>query len=317
MAIFCEIPMLNLQLFADGGAAAAAGDGAAQGSGETGVAAAPQTKGAKGNPLSHILYGKQAEDSAPAAEVHEEPQAQPEAPVDLDAEWKELTEGKYKDQHQKTIQNIIRQRLKGSAETVEKFEAISPMLDLLAKKYNVKTGDIKALAAAIEADDDLYEQEALEEGTTPKELRQRKSLQRQNQDLMRELNQRKEADFARQQMDQWEQQAALAKQTYPNLDLNTEAKNPQFRQLLQAGVDVGTAYLVIHKDDVLAGAMQHTAKKVEQKLTNKIIANGSRPAENGMASQSAAVIKSDPSQFTKADRREIIRRVAAGEKIVL
>lgn len=297
---------LNLQLFADGGAAgaAAAGDGAGQGAGVTGVAAASQT-------------GEKTSDEGASAAEMQTPQAQ-ESPENLEAEWEGLIKGKYKSLFQRDTQNIVQKRFKNTDEIVKKFNEISPMLDLLAaNKYNVKAGDIKALAAAIEADDDLYEQEALEEGTTPKELRQRKTLQRQNQDLMRELNQRKEADFARQQMDQWEQQAALARQTYPNLDLNTEAKNPQFRQLLQAGVDVGTAYMVIHKDDVLAGAMQHTAKKVEEKLTNKIIANGTRPSENGMASQSAAVTKSDPSLFTREERRALARRAASGERITL
>ena len=54
---------------------------------------------------------------------------------------------------------------------------------------------------------------------------------------------------------------------------------------------------------------------VEQKLTNKIIAQGQRPTENGISSQSATVVKSDVSQLTKADRDEIRRRVARGEKI--
>ena len=81
------------------------------------------------------------------------------------------------------------------------------------------------------------------------------------------------------------------------------------------GVDVRTAYELIHKDEIIAGAMQFTAKTVEQKIANKIMANGARPNENGMSSQSAAVVKSDVSQLSKADRQEIIRRVARGEKI--
>ena len=307
-------PMLSLQVFADG--AAAAGDGAAQGTGVTGEAAAPR-KGAKGNSLANVIYGKQ-EDSAPAAEVQTEPQKAEEAkPADLDAEFEDLIKGKYKNQFQNRTQNIIRQRLKGNEDTVENFKAISPVLELLAKKYNVPKNDVKALASAIEADDDLYEQEALEEGITPKELRKRISLQRQNQDLMKQLNQRKEQDFARQQIAEWEKQAAKAKLTYPNLDLDVESQNPKFQQLLKSGIDVETAYTVLHRDDILAGAMQHAVKTAEQKLTNKIIANNARPSENGMASQSAAVIKNDPSQFTRADRKEILRRVAAGEKIRL
>ena len=110
-------------------------------------------------------------------------------------------------------------------------------------------------------------------------------------------------------------QAKEAKKLYPALDLNTEAKNPEFLKLLHSGIDVGSAYLVIHKDDIIPAAMQTAAKTVEQKLTNKIIAGGARPTENGNSSQSASVVKSDVSQLSKADRQEIIRRVQRGEKI--
>ena len=83
--------------------------------------------------------------------------------------------------------------------------------------------------------------------------------------------------------------------------------------LLNCGVR--TAYEVIHKDEIIPAAMHMTAKTVEQKLTNKIIAGGARPSENGNSSQGASVTKSDVSQLTKADRAEIARRVARGEKI--
>ena len=92
-------------------------------------------------------------------------------------------------------------------------------------------------------------------------------------------------------------------------------KNPDFVDLLRSNIDVGTAYFVLHKDEIIPAAMQFTAKTAEQKVVNKVIAGGSRPAENGMNSQSAAVVKSDVSQLSKAVRQEIIRRVARGEKI--
>jgi len=61
--------------------------------------------------------------------------------------------------------------------------------------------------------------------------------------------------------------------------------------------------------------MKFTAQNVEQKLTNKIRANGARPTENGTSSQSSIAVKSDVSQLTKADLAEINRRVSRGEKI--
>ena len=87
---------MNLQLFAEGGAPSGDG-GAGQGTGVTAQAAAVQTKGAKSNPLANVVYGKQAQESAPAAEVQKEPEQQPT--VALDAEFEALIKVKYKDQY--------------------------------------------------------------------------------------------------------------------------------------------------------------------------------------------------------------------------
>lgn len=312
MQIITYIPMLHLQLFAEGGAGAAGDGGAGQGTGVTGAAAVSQNKGAKGNSLANVVNGKQ--ESAPAAEVQQEPQTQPEA-VDLEAEFEDLIKGKYKSQFQNRTQNIVRERLKSSNEIVNNYSTLTPALELLAGKYGVDVNDATALAKAIEDDDAFYEEAALENGRTATEEKKFSKLERQNKRLLQQINDRNQREQADRQMAVWEQQASKARKTYPNLDLNVEAKNPKFRQLLGAGVDVGTAYMVIHKDDVIAGAMQHTAQKVAEKITNNIIAGGKRPAENGMSSQSAAVTKSDPSQLTRADRDEIRRRVARGEII--
>jgi hypothetical protein len=97
--------------------------------------------------------------------------------------------------------------------------------------------------------------------------------------------------------------------------LKTELQNPQFQRLIRSGIDVKTAFEVIHKDEIIPAAMQYTAKTVEQKVVNNIRANGMRPSENGVTSKSPVEVKSDVSKLTKADRQEIIRRVRQGEKI--
>ena len=305
---------MNLQLFAEGGAPS--GDGGGEGTGVTAQAAAVQTKGAKSNPLSNVVYGKQKE-SAPAAEGQKDAAPKEEPKVDLDAEFEELIKGKYKDQYGKRVQNTVQQRLKGTKETEDRLNAMNPLMDLLSARYGVKADDIDGLTKALEGDDTFFEQAAQEHNMDAKEYRKMLQLQSENT----RLKNQQEQQFRQEQMDKqyaaWEQQAEDARKLYPNLDLNVESQNPQFRQLLMAGIDVGTAYLALHRDDVLAGAMQHTAKTVEQKLSNKIAAGNARPAENGASGQSAAVIKTDPSKWTKADREEVRRRAARGERIYL
>ena len=305
---------MNLQLFTEGGAAAGDGGGA-EGSGVAAPAAGVQKKGAKSNPLANVVYGKQPQESAPAAEVQTEP-TQSQTP-DRNAEFEKMIKGDYKDAYDKRVQDTIQKRLKNHKETEDRLTAMNPLLDILSAKYGVEASNTEGLIKALEADDDFFEKAALEQNTDPKAYRQLIKLQAENARLKNQNEQKVQEEQRNQQYAIWEQQAAEAKNLYPNLDLNVESENPQFRKLLFAGVDVGTAYMVIHKDDVLAGAMHHTAKTVEQKLANKIAAGNSRPAENGTSGQSAAIIKTDPSKWTRADREEVRRRAARGEKIYL
>ena len=299
--------LLNLQLFAEG----AGGDGGTGAEGATGAtvtAAVSQNKGVK-NPLADVKYGIQAEEASPVPEVSKP------TTEDRNAKFEELIKGEYKDLYDARVQDTVQKRLKSSKETVDKYQALTPTIEMLAKKYGVDASDIKALNAAIEEDDSYYEEEALEKGMTVQQLKEVKKMERENAALKEQMKAQERKDNAAQQYATWMKQAEEAKRTYPNLNFEVETQNPQFRQLLLSGIDVGSAYLVIHKDDIIPAAMQYTAKNVEQKLTNKIIANGARPSENGNSSQSASVVKSDVSQLSKADRAEIIRRVQRGEKI--
>ena len=304
------IPMLSLQIFAEGAAGAGAGDGGtAQGQGVTGAAALPQTKADK-NPLASVKYGIQ-EETAPVAEVQTETVAQP----DRNAEFEKLIKGEYKDLYDARVQDTIQKRLKGTKETVDKYNALYPTLELLAGKYGVDAGDIEALNKAIQEDDSYYEQEALEMGMTVKDLKKVKAMERENAELKAQMQEAQRQENGKKLYAAWMQQADEAKKVYPSFDLKAEMNNPKFVDLLRSNIDVRTAYEVLHKDEIIPAAMQFTAKTVEQKLTNKIIANGARPSENGMSSQGAAVVKSDVSQLSKEDRAEIIRRVQRGEKI--
>ena len=87
--------------------------------------------------------------------------------------------------------------------------------------------------------------------------------------------------------------------------------------MLRSGVPVRLAYEVKHMDEIKAGVAQNTAKTTEKQVVEGIRAKGARPAENGTSSQSAFVVKDDPSQWTKKDRAEVVKRAARGEKIKL
>ena len=300
------IPMLSLQVFAEG---AGAGDGGtAEGQGATAGVASQQK--AVSNPLANVKYGIQ-EDAAPVAGVQEEPTAV----VDRNAEFEKLIKGEYKDLYDARMQDTIQKRLKSSKETVDKYNALAPTLEMLAKKYGVDSNDINSLNKAIQEDDSYYEEEALEKGITVQQLKEIRKMERENAALKAQMEEAQRQENGKKLYAAWMQQAEETKKVYPSFNIQTEMNNPQFLALLRSNIDVRTAYEVTHKDEIIQGAMQFTAQTVESKLAKKIASNGARPAENGMKSQSAAVVKSDVSQLSKADRAEIIRRVQRGEKI--
>lgn len=313
--IFSFPKILDLQLFAEGGTAGGDGGTGSEGAkGVTATAAVSQTKGVKSDPLANVVYGKQ--ESAQTADVQTTTtEADTVEAPDRNAEFDKLIKGEYKDLYDAKVQDTIQKRLKSSKETVDKYNALSPTLELLAKKYGVDPTDIEALNKAIADDDAYYEEEALEKGISVEQLKELRKMEKENAELKRQMREQDAKEKGAQLYAQWMDQAEKAKAVYPTLDLRAEMQNPKFIDLLKAHIDVRTAYEVVHKDDIIPAAMQFTAKTVEQKLTNKIIAGGARPAENGISSQSATVVKNDVSQLTKADMQEVIRRVQRGDKI--
>ena len=297
-------PFFNIQLFAEGGGAAAGGEGAAAAA----PVAAPQQPGVKSNPLADVQYGKQ--ESAPAA-------GEKGSAEERNSRFEELIKGEFKDLYDARVQNIIRERLKGNEATVQKYNALAPVLDLLAGKYGVEADNIEALSKAIEEDETFYEDEALEKGLTVQQVKEIRKMQRENAALKAQVEERSRKENADATYAAWMQQAEALKQVYPSFDFATEAQNEQFRRLLQSGIPLQTAFEVIHKDEIIPAAMQYTAKQVEAKVANNVRAGQKRPAEGAAGGRSAVQVKSDPSKFTKADMDEIARRVARGERIVL
>ena len=304
--------ILDLQLFGEGTGGGDGGTGAEGAQGVSATAAVSQKKGAS-NPLANVVYGKQEEvaTESPAAEVN------PTPTEDRNARFEALIKGEFKDLYDARMQDTIQKRLKGSKENEAKLNSLTPTLEMLGKKYGVDPSDIDALNKAIEEDDSYYEEEALEKNMSVQQIKEIKKMQRENAQLRAQFQEQDRRDEFIRKVAKAEEQAKVAKQTYPSLDLRHELNNnPDFYDLvMNRGIDVGNAYLITHKDDIIPAAMQFTAKTVEQKLTNKVIANGARPVENGNSSQGASVVKSDVSQLSKADRVEIIRRVQRGEKI--
>lgn len=324
--------LLNLQLFAEGGGAsggAGAGAGAGEGAGVTGQeAAAPaQTRAKRENPLANVKYGvqPQPEQSAGQAAAAEEQQDQGKA-APQEETFEALIKGKYKQDYDKSVQAIVKERLKNSKQAEAALQGLTPMLQALAEKngmegFDVSNADmLKALSDRVTNDDSLYEEEASRRGMEVSTLKQLKALERRNQELTQREEQDRQVQAIQQHLQQLVTQGQQVKSIYPSFDLQQELDtNPAFLRLTspEVGIDVRTAYEITHKDEIMAGSMQYAVQRTQQQMAQAVQAQGRRPMENGMVSTPPTDVKPDPSKWTKADRAEVRRRVAAGEKIVL
>lgn len=313
--------LFDLQLFAegDGGAmsapvssdAGSAPDTAAGSqTAETQPATAPMGK-CKANPLANVRYGIQPEAEQPAPIEEQAPQQETQR-----ASFDDLIAGEYKDDYQAKIQATIQERLKGSKQREEKM---TPLLQALSEQYGKDASDIDGIVEAFTNDPSRYEKEALEQGITPEYAARLAKLKR-----MEDASKAAEEAARQEQMLQahyhsLEQQAEAMKELYPGFDLQRELQNEKFYKwtLPEGGMSVEEAYMALHGREIAAAGMKYAVERSAQKVASSVASNARRPAEGGMQRAAAVEVKSDPRQFTKADKEEIRRRVRMGEKIVL
>lgn len=295
-----NIRFVNLQLFAEGGGATGGTtgvSGSAPGSQSTGV----------DSDSNGMQYGTDGNGTVQNPAVQNE--------QDIAARFEEMIKGEFKDVYNQRVQNTVRERLKNSKETVDKYNSLVPTLEMLGKKYGVDASDIDALSKAIEDDDSYYEEEAMERNMTVEQLKEFKKVEKERNLLKRQMDEEKRRQNADRVYSQWMQEADATKQIYPSFDFKTEMQNPKFQELLRSHIDVKTAYEVIHKDEIIPAAMQFAVQTAEKNFANKVMANGSRPLENGNSSQGAFSATTDPAKMSKAERAKINARVANGERI--
>lgn len=249
--------------------------------------------------------------------------AQPESEINVtastvenqDAEFEKLIKGDYKDAFSRRVQNIINGRFKETRTLQEQLQKSTPVFEILAQKYGIKSDDIDGIVRALENDDESYREEAMEKGITVEQLKEMKKLEREVLQLRRNESRRDEQDRINRDITNWKNQAESLKEIYPNFNLDTEIEDPQFFSLLRNNVDVRTAYEVIHRDEILGGAMQYAAQTAAKRVADSVAANSKRPVENGVTSQGAVNSQTDVNKLTKAQREEIERRVLRGERI--
>lgn len=231
------------------------------------------------------------------------------------AEFEKLIKGDYKEFYEERIKENLSRRFKENAELKEKNLRNSRIVEMLCDKYNVDAGDFNALQRAIESDDAYLLTQAQKRGMSIDDYKYIRKLESENK-RYRDLSSRYKAEEeANRTVERWYLESQKLKETYPDFNIFEESKNASFVSLIKSGIDVKTAYEAVHHNEIVSKAADEAARNAEIRAAETIKQRAMRPAENGLSSQSSAIIKSDVSKLSASERAEIARRVSRGERI--
>ena len=323
---------LNLQLFAGEGAGDGGGEGAA--TGESAVDPGQQRLLELGVPADKIRknraykvntptpkaaaagQGKAQEQNQEQAAAVENPTEENKTKAPTRMSWDEImADPEYNKQMQAVVQSRLRSA-KGAEETLGK---LAPALELLARQHGQDPAkiDYDALAKAISDDESYYEDKALEMGVSVETAMKIDQQERDTARQQRQQEQTLEQQKFQQHIVKLEQQAEAMKKVFPNFDLRTELQNPAFARMTSpnVGISVEDAYYAVHRNEIQTAAMQVTAQKTAQKISNAIVSGSRRPNENGTSGQAPSVTTFDYRSMSPEQRKSLKDRIRSGEKI--
>ena len=332
-----ETKWLNLQLFAGEGTGGEGGEGVA--SGENASVAAEQRLRDLGVPEEKIrkrankpavkasnatANTEKASDNTQQAGEQVAAASNPTEETKTDTptrmSWDEvMADPEYNKQMQATIQS----RLRTAKTAEENLSKLAPAVELLARRYNLDPAnmDYDALTKAINDDDSYYEEKALEMGVS---VETAKKIDRQERDTAREKA-AEEKTLQEQRLQQHyiklEQQGEAMKKIFPDFNLQKELQNPTFFRMTapNVGISVEDAYHAVHREELQTAAMQVTAKKTAQMISNSIQAGNRRPDEFGTSSQAPSVSTFDYRNASRDQKDMLKKRIreaaARGEKL--
>lgn len=303
---------LELQLFADGGAAstgdaAPAADNAAEG-------------GADPEATDSAAEGSGSENGE--GEAGEE--AKKPSPAERRRAFGQMMSGEYKDLADEMMQNAVQI----AAQNLEASPEMRGLLEAIAEKYGTDATDLTALTDAIRngvvKDDAYFEKIAMEKGISVRTAREMDKLETQNKRLTAQQEaaaqmQKAAAERARiaQIQARWDAEADALQAKYPDFDRGEVLANPEVEKMMRAGCSMEAAYRAAYFDRLMAQQTAATAQQTEQGVLNRVQQRASRPAENGTHPGGAVQTHLDVEHMSRKDREALERRVLRGEIITL
>lgn len=311
VCVGCDAAM-ELQLFADGGAAstgdaAPAADNAAEG-------------GADPEATDSAAEGSGSENGE--GEAGEE--AKKPSPAERRRAFGQMMSGEYKDLADEMMQNAVQI----AAQNLEASPEMRGLLEAIAEKYGTDATDLTALTDAIRngvvKDDAYFERIAMEKGISVRTAREMDKLETQNKRLTAQQQaaqqmQKAAAERARiaQIQAKWDAEAEALKAKYPEFDREEVLANPEVEKMMRAGCSMEAAYRAAYFDRLMARQTAATAQQTEQGVLNRVQQRASRPAENGTRPGGAVQTHLDVEHMSRKDREALEKRVLRGEIITL
>lgn len=303
---------LELQLFADGGAAstgdaAPAADNAAEG-------------GADPEATDSAAEGSGSENGE--GEAGEE--AKKPSPAERRRAFGQMMSGEYKDLADEMMQNAVQI----AAQNLEASPEMRGLLEAIAEKYGTDATDLTALTDAIRngvvKDDAYFERIAMEKGISVRTAREMDKLETQNRRLTAQQEAAAQMQKAAQErariaqiQARWDAEAEALKAKYPEFDREEVLANPEVEKMMRAGCSMEAAYRAAYFDRLMARQTAATAQQTEQGVLNRVQQRASRPAENGTRPSGAVQTHLDVEHMSRKDREALERRVLRGEIITL
>lgn len=302
-----------LQFFADGGAPAGEGDGA-----DTGVSAGtpgpqledlgvPKDKAERFRQRQKARQPKQpAVEEAQPAEQQEQQEAEPAA-----MSWDDfMAIPENNERMQRTMSERVKRAARESSETMQ---ALSPALELIARKYGIKANedgsyDFKAITDAVTNDDSYYEDKANSLGVdveTAKHIAQLEAESERNA----ALRQKQERDQQlREHFMKMQQQASDVQNILPGFDLQQAINDPVFVRLTspEGGLSVKQAVYALYGDKIQEQAVNAVAQRAKLDVANSI-RSGVRPRENGGSATGPVNALPDLKSMKREDRLAYIK----------
>ena len=342
---------LSLQFFADGGAegGGAAGEGAVE-SGEgpsdddlfmarmeqkygiaNGVASAQAIDKVRAE--ESLANSQKAEaETVEGADVgtDEEPRAEAEPSAEQKSPEEEFDEliksDKFKGIFGKRVASAVSDRFKNQTDATAEAEKYKSTLSQFAGKYGKDPGDIEGIMAAIAADDELLEGEAIKRGKSVTELREdlkaeaeRTASQKEISDLKAKVAEYENREKATADVNRWVEEAKEASKIYKNFDLRSELKNPEFMKYLQRDrMSVAEAYKHAHIDDIIAGSVQAVERRADENAAATVKSNLNRFKEGAaVAHRGYEAPRIDVNNMSDEDFRKIDEMLERGEEVTL